>query len=97
MLRPPIMPCTLDFIASSARRPASFTAEVMRSSSSSMSEAVLPMTVGSILSFLLAVHAGDYDSAASGGLDDGLGELTLHLGLHLLGLAHHVFHLCEVG
>src|SRR5580704_12822866 len=47
---PPIIPATLVLIASSARRPASFTAAVIKSSSSSRSLPALPIADGSIFS-----------------------------------------------
>ena len=44
-----------------------------------------------------AVHADGDHAAAGFGLDDGGGELLLHLGLHLAGLRHHFFDPAEVG
>ena len=41
---------------------------------------------------LLAVHRHRDHAAAGGGLDPDLGDLLLHLLLHLLRLAHHLLH-----
>src|ERR1700678_1180640 len=89
----------LDFIASSALRPASFTAAAIKSSSSSRSLAELPIAVGSIFtrstSFFPFIRTVTTPPAAPSP-PPSCSELLLHLLLHQLRLPHHLFHLAQI-